>query len=88
MGKGHQAEIIAAYNEYLKAFIGNDIDGINACVQFPIAYIGDGKVSMLDEAMIYGLFDFEGRDILVPLKGWPNYSPEKGHAFLKEKRDN
>ena len=49
MGKGHQAEIIAAYNEYLKAFIGNDIDGTNACVQFPIAYIGDGKVSMLDE---------------------------------------
>ena len=44
--------------------------------------------SNVDEAMIYGLFDFEGRDILVPLKGWPNYSPEKGHAFLKEKRDN
>ena len=38
--------------------------------------------------VIYGLFDFEGRDLLTPLKGWIYFSPEKGHAFLKEKRDN
>ena len=38
--------------------------------------------------MIYGLFDFEGRDLLVPLKGWIYYSPEKGQAFLKKKRSN
>ena len=49
MNKKERAEVIAAYNKYLKAFIGNDIEGINACVQFPVAYIGDGKVSMLDE---------------------------------------
>ena len=49
MSKALRAEVIAAYNKYLKAFIGNDIDGINASVQFPVAYIGDGKVSMLDE---------------------------------------
>jgi len=39
-------------------------------------------------AMIYDLFDFEGRDLFVLLIGWPNYSPEKGFAFLKEMRDN
>ena len=49
MSKTQRAEVIAAYNEYLKAFIGNDLDGINACIQFPVAYIGDGKVSLLDE---------------------------------------
>ena len=49
MNKKERAEVILAYNKYLKAFIGNDIKGINACVQFPVAYIGDGKVSMLDE---------------------------------------
>ena len=38
--------------------------------------------------VIYGLFDFEGRDLLTPLKGWIYFSPEKGHAFLKEKRNN
>ena len=63
MSKAHRAEIIAAYNEYLKAFIGNDIDGINACVQFPIAYVGDGKVSMLDE------FPVKPAD-LKAAKGW------------------
>lgn len=49
MSKTQRAEVISAYNEYLKAFIGNDLDGINACIQFPVAYIGDGKVLLLDE---------------------------------------
>ena len=65
MSKALRAEVIAAYNKYLKAFIGNDIDGINACVQFPVAYIGDGKVLMLDE------FPIKPGE-LKAAKGWIN----------------
>ncbi|MGH6898278.1 MAG: hypothetical protein ACREJ5_17300 [Geminicoccaceae bacterium] len=44
-----KAEVIQAYERYLQAFLADDIATIDALVQYPLAYIGDGKVSMLDE---------------------------------------
>ena len=44
-----KAEVIEAYERYLKAFLADDAATIDALVQYPLAYIGDGKVSMLDE---------------------------------------
>jgi hypothetical protein len=44
-----KAEVIAAYERYLKAFLADDLAAIDALVQYPLAYIGDGKVSMLDQ---------------------------------------
>jgi hypothetical protein len=44
-----QAEVIAAYERYLKAFLADDLAAIDALVQYPLAYIGAGKVSMLDK---------------------------------------
>jgi hypothetical protein len=44
-----KAEVIQAYESYLRAFLADDIAAIDALVQYPLAYIGDGKVSMLDE---------------------------------------
>ena len=44
-----KAEVIQAYERYLQAFLADDVATIDALVQYPLAYIGDGKVSMLDE---------------------------------------
>lgn len=44
-----KAEVIQAYERYLRAFLADDIGAINQLVQYPLAYIGDGKVSMLNE---------------------------------------
>jgi hypothetical protein len=44
-----KAEVIHAYERYLEAFLADDIATIDGLVQYPLAYVGDGKVSMLDE---------------------------------------
>jgi len=41
-------EIAEAYQLYLNAFMSDDIDTINSLVSYPLAYIGDGKVSMYE----------------------------------------
>ena len=43
------AEVIEAYQKYLRAFMSDDMDTINALVSYPLAYIGDGVVRILDE---------------------------------------
>ena len=40
--------VMAVYEDYISAFLANDIDGINAACNFPIAHIGDGKTQYLD----------------------------------------
>ena len=44
-----KAEVIEAYERYLKAFLADDLAAIDALVHYPLAYIGDGKVTKLDE---------------------------------------
>ena len=44
-----KAEVIQAYERYLQAFLADDIAAIDALVQYPLAYIGDGTIRMLDE---------------------------------------
>ena len=44
-----KAQVIQAYERYLEAFLDDDIATIDALVQYPLAYIGDGKVDMLHE---------------------------------------
>jgi hypothetical protein len=58
-----KAEVTKAYERYLQAFLADDIETINALVQYPLAYIGDGKVSMLDEFPIKP-------SALMAAKGW------------------
>ena len=43
------AEVLAAYRRYLEAFMSNDMNGINAVVLYPLAYVGDGVVKMFHE---------------------------------------
>ena len=44
-----RAEVLAAYEAYLSAFNNDDIDTINSIVAWPLSYIGDGKVTSLDQ---------------------------------------
>ena len=41
-------ELLVAYQRYLNAFVSEDLDTINECVEFPLTYIGDAVVSNLD----------------------------------------
>jgi hypothetical protein len=43
------SEVIETYKKYLKAFMSDDMDTINALVSYPLAYIGQGVVTMLNE---------------------------------------
>ncbi len=49
MDKKMRAEVLTAYEDYLTAFNNDDIDTINALVAWPLSYIGDGKVTNLDQ---------------------------------------
>jgi hypothetical protein len=44
-----KAEVIHAYERYVQAFLADDLAAIDSLVQYPLAYIGDGKVSLLDQ---------------------------------------
>ncbi len=48
MNRDVRSALLKAYQEYLNAFVSEDIDAINGCVEFPLTYIGDGQVSTLD----------------------------------------
>ena len=81
-----KAEVIQAYERYLQAFLADDIATIDALVQYPLAYIGDGKVGMLDEYPIKP-------SALMAAKGWHTsvdadyevigVSETKAHLVLK-----
>jgi hypothetical protein len=81
-----QAAVIEAYERYLQAFLADDLAAIDALVQYPLAYIGDGKVSMLDQ------WPFKP-SMLRQVKGWHTsidmayevvgISETKAHLVLK-----
>lgn len=48
MNSQDRAEIFSAYQGYLTAFANNDIDTINTCISYPLAYIGADTVRLLD----------------------------------------
>jgi hypothetical protein len=80
-GGGHPG-----HERYLEAFLADDVAAIDALVQYPLAYIGDGKVSMLDEYPIRP-------SALMAAKGWHasidmayeviGVSETKAHLVLK-----
>ena len=46
MDKENRAKVLEAYNRYLNAIIEADIDAINECIEYPLAYIGGGFAVM------------------------------------------
>ena len=49
MDKNLRAQVLETYNRYLNAINEADMETINDCVAFPLAYIGADSVKMLDE---------------------------------------
>ena len=41
-------EVLAAYAAFAKAFLANDIKAIDKLMQYPLAYIGDGRTTLVD----------------------------------------
>ena len=44
-----RAEVYKVYQSYLDAFNRENMDGINACIEFPLTHIGNGKITVLDK---------------------------------------
>ena len=49
MDKDNRAKVLESYHRYLNAVIEADIDAINECIEYPLAYIGGDSVKMLDK---------------------------------------
>ena len=49
MDKNLRAQVFETYNRYLNAFNEADMETINDCIAYPLAYIGDDSVKMLDK---------------------------------------
>ena len=52
MDKNLRAQVLETYNRYLNAINEADMETINDCVAYPLAYIGADSVKMLDECPI------------------------------------
>ena len=49
MDKNLRAQVLETYNRYLNAINEADMETINDCVAYPLAYISADSVKMLDE---------------------------------------
>ena len=49
MDKNLRAQVFETYNRYLNAFNEADMETINDCISYPLAYIGADSVTMLDK---------------------------------------
>ena len=49
MDKNLRAQVFETYNRYSNAFIESDMETINDCISYPLAYIGADSVKMLDK---------------------------------------
>ena len=49
MDKKLRAQVFETYNRYLNAFNEADMETINDCISYPLAYIGADSVKMLDK---------------------------------------
>jgi hypothetical protein len=81
--------VISAYRAYIRAFLDNDIEAIDALVAYPVAYIGAGKTAMLDS------FPVKPADLMAQ-KQWHSttdadfevvgVSADKAHVILPHAR--
>ena len=49
MDKNLRAQVLETYNRYVNAIVEADMDTINSCVDYPLAYIGEESATMLDK---------------------------------------
>ncbi len=49
MDKNLRAQVFETYDRYSNAFNESDMETINDCIAYPLAYIGADSVKMLDK---------------------------------------
>ena len=89
MDKNLRAQVFETYNRYLNAFNEADMETINDCISYPLAYIGAGSVKMLDK------FPIDPRE-LKESTGWATsnafeidvvaVSEKKAHVVIRNVR--
>jgi hypothetical protein len=48
MNQGLRGEVLATYTAYLDAFRANDVSALDKLIQYPLAYIGNGRTTFVD----------------------------------------
>lgn len=81
-----EKEVLAAYEQYLEAFMADDMETINSLISFPLAHIGEGTVMLLDT------FPLRPADLMAQT-GWHDtrdmqydvvgITPTKAHVVLR-----
>ena len=89
MNKNHRAQVFETYNIYLNAFNEADMETINDCISYPLAYIGADSVKMLDK------FPIDPRELKERI-GWATsnafeidvvaVSDKKAHVVIRNVR--
>ena len=89
MDKNLRAQVFETYNRYLNAFNEADMETINACIAYPLAYIGADSVKMLDK------FPIDPRELKERI-GWATsnafeidvvaVSDKKAHVVIRNVR--
>ena len=89
MDKNHRAQVFETYNRYLNAFNEADMETINDCISYPLAYIGADSVKMLDK------FPIDPRELKERI-GWATsnafeidvvaVSDKKAHVVIRNVR--
>jgi hypothetical protein len=78
--------VIATYAAYIDAFRANDVEALDKLIQYPLAYVGNGRVTMVET---YPVQPAE----LMAAKQWHDtkdlnpevvfLSPEKAHVIVR-----
>ena len=89
MDKDNRAQVFETYNRYSNAFIESDMETINDCISYPLAYIGADSVKMLDK------FPIDPRELKERI-GWATsnafeidvvaVSDKKAHVVIRNVR--
>ena len=89
MDKNLRARVFETYNRYSNAFIESDMETINDCISYPLAYIGADSVKMLDK------FPIDPRELKERI-GWATsnafeidvvaVSDKKAHILMRNVR--
>ena len=89
MDKNLKAQVLETYNRYLNAFNKSDMETIDNCIAYPLAYIGEDSVKMLDK------FPVDPRELKEKI-GWATsnafeidvvaVSDKKAHIVLRNVR--
>ncbi len=89
MDKNLRAQVLETYNRYLNAFNESDMETIENCIAYPLAYIGEDSVKMLDK------FPVDPRELKEKI-GWATsnsfeidvvaVSDKKAHIVLRNVR--